>query len=293
MRMVLMLAALLLSMAVTAKEAQQGSSNAASVVGAAATSGNAAREPAAPSAVSAPAPAATPTPELIYEVVKTERELLGQQADRHYQGIESQTNRMLALATGAVIVLGSLFYWFMGSSRKEFEKQIHETFDRETKEMIQREAAALRENLAGVMDQVKELGQFKSAHITWVMSEPDQERQAAVAQELRAVGVKRLSHVTPQPGAAFTVADAELVIVSYNGSDEAKRWLRVVVDELINRQPPVPLLVYTYSADGRPSMLAADDLAVLGRYMWYVPVNFPVQLIAQVRALARRPIAGV
>jgi hypothetical protein len=225
-------------------------------------------------------------------MVKTERELLSQQAERHYQGIESQTNRMLALATGAVVVLGYLFYWFMGSSRKEFEKQIHETFERETKEMIQREAAALRENLAGVMDQVRELGQFKNAQITWVMAEADQERHAAVSQELRAVGVERLSHVTPQAGAPFTVADAELVVVSYDGSEEAKRWLRVVVDELMNRQSPVPLLVYTYSAEGRPSMLSAEDLALLGRYTWYVPVNFPVQLIAQVRALARRPIAG-
>jgi hypothetical protein len=47
-------------------------------------------------------------------------------------------------------------------------------------------------------------------------------------------------------------------------------------------------LIYSFTREGPQVRLTQADLEILKDFLWYVPVNFPAQLLAQTQVLNRR-----
>ena len=110
----------------------------------------------------------------------------------------------------------------------------------------------------------------------------------SVLKALYATGLQNINFVTPELGREFELGDPDLVILTFDATDEARRLLSELVTRLKQESPPVPLLIYTFSSDGAQVRLDAAELKILSGFDWYIPVNFPAQLLAQTQLLIRR-----
>lgn len=221
------------------------------------------------------------------ESLAEERQILERQADRQYSGIEKLIDRILwvfgLLATAAL----GLFAWFFGKSKQDFKKTISETFEKQAQEIVEKEAEQLRQRYENIKAEVEDLSAYKRRQVAWV-AKPDAPSPEAVLKALHATGLQNISFVTPEAGKEFELGDPDLVILTFDGTDEGRRLLSVLVRNLKQKSPPVPLLIYTFSSGGTQVRLDKAELEILDGFDWYIPVNFPGQLLAQTQLLIRR-----
>lgn len=221
------------------------------------------------------------------EFLAQERQILERQADRQYGGIEKLIDRVLwVFGLLATAVLG-LFAWFFGKSKQDFKRTISETFEKQAQEIVEKEAEQLRQLYENVKVEVEDLSAYKRRQVAWV-AKPDAPSLEAVLKALYATGLQNISLVTPETDKEFELGDPDLVILTFDGSDEGRRLLSVLVGNLKQKSPPVPLLIYTFSSGGAQVRLDKAELEILDGFDWYIPVNFPGQLLAQTQLLIRR-----
>ncbi len=223
-----------------------------------------------------------------------ERQILERQSDRQFSSVNQTVDRAITIFSSLVGVgvavlsfAAILFVYFFGRTHREFRKTMGERFDALAQEVVEREAVRLRQKTQDLQEQIDDLAAFKSAQVVWIMPEGSgrfEEEQVA----LRSAGVMNLNIVTPPAGEMFSVGSANLCILSFDGTDEGRRVLAAAVEQLKQKSPPVPLLVYTYSHDAKEIRLGAPELEILSGFLWFVPVNFPAQLLAQTQVLNRR-----
>src|SRR5262249_18008088 len=109
---------------------------------------------------------------------------------------------------------------------------------------------------------------------------------------LAAVGLQNVETCAPKHDNEAEIKKllngADLVILSFDGSDEAKSVLRHAASGIKFRQPPVSLLAYTYGfyfPDGRPMQLGKEELEHLKDLASFAPANFPATLISQAQSV--------
>jgi hypothetical protein len=228
------------------------------------------------------------------KALSEERLTLEKQVDRQYAAFNNLVTTGAALFSFLAAAALGYFFWTYGKSKDEFKKTIASTFKQQVQEICEEQAEQLKSRYENLKSEVEDLVSYKKSQITWVMK-PDADRPDAVLRALHAVGLQRVSTINPEAGQSFEIGNPDLVILTFDESDEAKRMLSVVVERLKEASPPVPLLIYTFSSDHKQVRLNAPELQTLSGFDWYVPVNFPAQLLAQTQLLIRRgrnPLGG-
>lgn len=235
-----------------------------------------------------PSPAATAaTQDNVTESIRFEREILERQADRQMASIQSLAQLTLVFFGAAAAIAGIMWRYFLGSSKQELRDSLHATATKQFAELIEKEAAPVRQRLSEIQEEIDALQAYLRRPVTWITGD-GQEADPEVLSALHAGGLTSINVVSPQLGTPFAIGTPDLVVLCYDGSPEASRRLALTVDVLRHRTPPVPIVVHTFSAGGPAATITAEDERLLAGYRWYVPTNVPLQLIAQTFALLRR-----
>lgn len=228
------------------------------------------------------------------EILEHERQLMEQQSEKYYGRIDSLINRSLwvfgTIGGLALLLLGgaaTLFIRQYGRTKSEMKTAVREQFKEQAASLIDEEMKSLRNKLERLNQEVKELQSANEQPITWVFSGTEvtapQEREALISR-----GIRNISDFTPAIGDEFTdLGNPALVIFSYDRSAEGHERLRKIVEILREKNPPVPLIIYTYDPSRAESRLQEPERRVIGNYLWYVVANYPVTLISQTQALLR------
>lgn len=248
-----------------------------------------------------PSPSPQGTPDSISlkdyrEVLENERKLLEEQSEKYYNRIDSLINRT-TWAIGIIgVVAAGLFTFMIGKTLKEMQGFVKDQVKQQATTLIdtemsnlrtslESEAATLRTLIQELQDQVNKLRSVQNQQIVWVFAGTEMNAQAEM-DALRDSGLTNISVLTPEVDEAFEIGEPDLVILSFNGTDEGRRRLRTIITALREKSPPVSLLIYTYNSDAEVRLQQADwDL--LDGFLWFLPVNFPTTLLSQAQALIR------
>lgn len=233
---------------------------------------------------------ASPTLRDYQDILERERKLLDEQSERYYSRIDKLIDRTLwalgLIGLLAITAVGGLMKWVFGTTRKELEAFIRDKFQQEVSSLIDVEMSALRGTIQDLRDQVDRLRTSQTESIVWVFPgtaiTAEQEIQALIA-----AGVSNVKTTTPETADQLELGEPDLVILSYDGSDEAERRLAKIVEILRKSSPVIPLIIYTYNPSGDEVRLGDEERQLLKGFDWYLPANFPTTLLAQTQLLAR------
>ena len=224
----------------------------------------------------------------ITDEVRFEREVLERQADRQMQGVQTLFEWTLTALAIIVAAGGAVAGWFLWSTKRELRDSIEKSIDSQVKSMVAEQATGVLDRVRAIESDIERLASVGTRSVVWVTRDDD-EAGGDVVAALRAAGIAGLGAVAPATGGPFEIGNPELAIVSYDATAEGSRRLTEVLRQLQERAPPpVPLIVYTFNPAGAPYRIDGADAEALSRYAWYVPTNFPLQLLAQVLSLLRR-----
>jgi hypothetical protein len=221
------------------------------------------------------------------EILEHERQLMEQQSEKYYGRIDSLINRTLwVLGTIGGLAL-ALFIWQYGRTKTEMKSLVREQFKEQAVSLIDEEMNTLRKKVETLNGEIKDLQSANEQPITWVFSGTEvtapQEREALISR-----GIRNISDFTPPIGQDFNdLANPALVIFSYDRGAEAHDRLRRIVQILRNKNPPVPLIIYTYDPAKPEYRLQEPERRMIGDYLWYLVANYPVTLISQTQTLLR------
>lgn len=213
-----------------------------------------------------------------------ERNLLEKQADRHFSHLDSFINRVIWGISILILFAFGLLVWFFGHTRNEMKATLHELFEKDAKTLIEKEADLLQQKYQSLKNQVDDLVAYQESTITWVFSGDTIGNQKEL-EALHSMGLQRIQMIAPDLNSPVDIGTPDLVIFTYDGTQEGKRRLKLIVDKLKNETPPVFLIIYTYNPNRDEIRINTADIS---EYDWYVPANFPSQLIFQAQLLARR-----
>jgi hypothetical protein len=230
------------------------------------------------------------------DVLEHERKLLDDQSEKYFQRIDSLMNR----TTWAIGIIGAvaiaLITWMFGKTRKELQELVKEQVNRQAASFIETEmntlrtsiesdAQTLRASIEEIQKQVDKLRAFQDQLAVWVFAGTEMNAQPEM-DALRGAGLSNISILTPEEGEGFEIGDPDLVILSFDGTEEGRRRLGIIVEILKQAAPPVSLLIYTYNPDGEIRLQKAD-WEILQDFRWFLPVNFPATLLSQAQSLIR------
>lgn len=213
----------------------------------------------------------------------SDRRALESQADRYYTQFNSLVDHAFTYLSVCVALLMGFFFWVFGKTHREAKAVIKEMFENQAKPLIEKESAELLQRYREVSTQLQALTAYKARPVTWIHV-GNQDEIGPMLEMLYTNGLQRIATLVADDAFHYQYTGEALVIVTYDGSSKAQRILRDIVGALSAVQPPVFLVIYT------PGNVRLDreQLDVLGRYIWYVPVNFPMQLLFQVPLLLQR-----
>lgn len=203
------------------------------------------------------------------------------------QGVQDLFRLSLTALGLIAAVGGGLAGWFLLSTRRELRESIEKSIDNQVKSMVAEQASGVLDRLRSIEADIERLAAVGTRTVVWVTRDDD-EAGGDVVAALRAAGIAGLGAVAPTAGGPFEIGTPELAIVSYDATPEGSRRLTEVLRQLQGLAPPVPLIVYTFNPSGAPYRIDGEDAEALSRYEWYLPTNFPLQLLAQVLSLLRR-----
>lgn len=227
----------------------------------------------------------------IYQRVSAERAILERQNERQFQAVENLIDRAIYF-TGALIAAASLLLgYFVGQSFKEAQRKFQETFqatlEQKAQAIIDGEADLLRARYQSLKGEVDALTEYRTKDIAWVLPTGASDI-SRILDALVHAGLKSPAILTPQESVPVEIGDPDLVVLSYDGSVEAFRVLQEVIATINGREPPVSLLVYTFTGAAGQVRLGGREFDALAGFDWFVPVNFPAQLLAQIQMLIRQ-----
>jgi hypothetical protein len=219
------------------------------------------------------------------EAIRYEREVLERQADRQANSLVTIAQWALGGLSALLVVGGGLFFWMFGSTRKELRESLEEYSKKEMRALIEERAQSVRERINAIEEELNSFRKNQLA-VTWVVRD-EEEAGSELVSMLQQRSIE-LSAVIPQTGTAFNLGDPSLVIVSYLVTEEGTRRINEVIRQLRNRSGQIPIVVYTFDPARNQNRITPEHATLLDEYKWYVPANFPLQLVTQVTSLATR-----
>ena len=236
----------------------------------------------------------------VHEVVRYEREVLERQSDRQVASVLKVVDVTLwAIGILAVVVLG-VGGFFVGRTMKEIRQTANSVVTKRLGQVLSESTAAItaatesyKDRIASMEQELAGLLSYRNSNVVWVVGD-EGEAGGDVVQELRARGLENLNILVPINNVEFDIGFPDVVILSYDASQAATARLDSLLTVVGALQRRVPIIVYTFdNATGRSVRLNQADEPKLAAYRWFVPANFPVQLIAQVFALLRTRVGGI
>jgi hypothetical protein len=237
---------------------------------------------------------------------RAHKESLERQADRHFNIVEKTVDRVAWLYAGLAALLLGVLLWMFGSTRKDLKDTLETWMKKDAQKIIDDASLELRDRIEGLRGEVASLLDYRARKITWICPpstwkipagaerNPKADTNQAVLAALQAAGLHNIQVLNPDaPQAEMQLGDPDLVILSFDGTAEARTILANVVDQLKRRSPPVFLVIDTFSPGASPQILQPDDFQILEGFLWYVPTNFPSQLVAQTQLLIRRETSAL
>lgn len=221
--------------------------------------------------------------------------------ERHLGLFETTVNRMIIAYTALLGVIVSVLIWFVGSNRVELKKMLETWMKEDAQKLIDQAGNQLRRRMDSLATEMAALTDYKNKRIVWVCPPStwkiaegeDRNKKADSNQEIFAAfnsfGLHNIQILSPESAdTRIELGKPDLVILSFDGTNEGRILLREIVTQLKMQSPPVFLIIETYSGSGEPHRLLGAEFKILDGFLWYVPVNFPAQLVAQVQLLIRR-----
>jgi len=219
-------------------------------------------------------------------ILDNERKLLDDQSEKYYARVDSLINRSLWVFGIIFSVAAALFLWQYGKTKAEMRTIVRDQFREQAASLIDLEMSTLRSQIENLNRQVAELQAANNREILWVFSgtetSADTEREQLIQR-----GMRNINLLTPAINEDFDFGDPALVIFSYDRTGEGLRRLGRIAEILIAKAPTPPLIIYTYDPERVEFQLGEPEYRVLGDFRWYLPVNYPVTLMAQTQFLLR------
>jgi hypothetical protein len=135
--------------------------------------------------------------------------------------------------------------------------------------------------------QIDQLQAFQNQSVTWVFSGDTVDAEEEI-QALHSTGLDNIRILAPTDVNLIELGEPDLVILSYDGTDEGRNRLGKIATILKELSPPVFLLIYTYRRTAPAIRIEQAETTKLGDFRWYQPVNFPTSLITQTQLLIRK-----
>ncbi len=213
------------------------------------------------------------------EILEKERKAIDEQAERHF----NRLNDLLNLALGGLGMLAAfaaaLLAWMGISTRRELQAELKRVgLDSIKLEDVQQ----LVEKYRQLKQEVESLTAYKNGKISWVFSGETMLAYKEIAA-LNSLGIRNIELIAPKTVAELELPANDLVIFSFDLSDEGRKRLHKLIDHLKARDERTYLLVYC-----APGALTKDDQAKMAEFSWSQAVNFPTRLIADVQVLLRK-----
>jgi hypothetical protein len=233
-------------------------------------------------------PSPNPSPPISLQdyrsILENERKLLDEQSEKYYTRIDTLINRSLWVFGIIFSAAAAIFLWQYGKTKSELKSVVRQQFQEQAASLIDQEMTALRNQVQNLNQQVEALLAANNQPVLWIFSgtetDANEEREALIDR-----GIRDISLLTPAINEDFEIGDPALVIFSYDRSAEGHRRLTRIAELLRERAPATWLIIYTYGRDRAEFRLGEPERRVLGDFLWYMPANYPVTLIAQTQLL--------
>lgn len=241
-----------------------------------------------------PSPSPTPAPAEgdktipwrdYHEALKTERELLEKQAERNFSGLQIMLTVGGTILGGLLVVTLALGGFFYGKTLLEVKASVRDQIEKAFRVQVEQE---VEQALGNIRTTIDELTAFKTRQVLWVFSGDKSESAEREIQALQTIGLEKIQLLAPAIGSNVELGNPDLVVFSFDGSDEARRRLKLIVDALKLKRPPVFLLLYTYAANGPEVRIGSQERDILNGFDWFLPANFPATVVANAQLLIRK-----
>ncbi len=177
---------------------------------------------------------------------------------------------------GIVLLLGGIVVWLikwtLGQTRND------------AKMLLQQELSKRgMDDLDYLQKQIKDLNAFKDRRVDWIRPDsiPEPTKELSF---LHRAGLQQLTHLSIGANQNTFVLNApDLVILSFDGSQQSKDLVKLIVDSLKQNKKEVPMLVYA------PLGLRVGDaeMQLLSETALHAIANFPATLVTQAVELVR------
>jgi hypothetical protein len=220
-----------------------------------------------------------------------ERQILENQADRQY-GQLKDVFEWTVKGLGLLIALGcGVFFFFFGRNRKELRELVDDVLRKEIDKIVSQDIEPVRERLARLQSGVDQLLSFKDRRVVWVADTKDD--IDATLSAFSNSGLSRIEVQTPEKATDVNVTGGDLVILSYDGTENAKQVLKKVVEQLKTRGHAVHLILHTYGDGSSVVRVDAEEMKLLASLKWFSMANFPSTMISQVVSLVHGAVGSL
>jgi len=142
-------------------------------------------------------------------------------------------------------------------------------------------------------EHLESINSFGKREVVWLLRENMAKPEGEIAA-LHSVGLTCVTTSAPKVDSKDEIKEAlknaDLAIITFDGSPETKSLLGHASTAIKFRQPPISLLIYTYGhyLNDRPVQLGPNDLEQLKDLSSFAPANFPATLVSQAQSLIIR-----
>lgn len=235
------------------------------------------------SAMAQSPPQASPSPTTQSQTVSNPKDGQASDPNKDYRDmfdkLLDRATWVFGIVGGFMMLLGTvivgLVLWTLGQSRKEAKLAFFE-------EMKNRGLINFEAEYRSLQMQINAFNAFKDRRVDWI-------RPTSVAEpkkEIIFLERAGLKHVAPIPVTvgqkAIMLNNPDLVILSFDGSEQSKELVKLIVDLLRKSQKEVPILVY---APG--PRVPDEEMKLLNETALHASANFPATLVTQALELVR------
>lgn len=177
---------------------------------------------------------------------------------------------------GIVLLIGSVIAWLVKWTLKETREDAKKVFETEL------ERRGLSE-LNDLQKQVSAFNSFKDRRIDWILpsSVPEPKKEIAF---LERAGLKHVSPIAvTAKQKAVMLNNPDLVILSFDGTEQSKELVDLLVGLLKQSRKEIPVLIYAPLGLRIPD----NELNLLSETALHASANFPATLVTQALELVR------
>lgn len=216
------------------------------------------------------------------EVLANERKVLQEDSEKYYNRVDNLVNQAKWFFGIVGFILVGLAGITLGKTLKEVRESLKAKLEEAGITQMQKELRFVIDENQKLKQEIDSITAYQRRHIKWLYAAgctvPDRSR-------LVAVGLQNITPVPVEKSVPFDLADADLVILSYEGDEKGlgKDLFTRVLNIFIQERLQTPLVVYTL----KNYKLNNDEFGTLSQVELAVPANTQATLVGYVESLLR------